>query len=212
MGDITLIAVLGIIWFFIFIFFRHLRKEMIFTSLFPSLLLPGLSLGNISSFPLEEMLFIWFLGGLSATIFHALIGIDYQKYKSSSESSSWFLSFLGFLITFSWLTVGIIAILEWSTITALIISSLIISLYIWIKRSNLFLDSLISGALMATLVLFSSTISYSISGAESNFSFIESTQTLFGIPLDLLAFSALIGLFLGPLYEYTRKLPLKHGQ
>lgn len=212
MGDIILITILGLIWIFIFAVFKTLRTEIIFSSLFGSLLIPGLSLATSPIFPLKEIIFIFFLSGLSATIFHAIIGISYDNYKINRNNDTWFLSFLGFIIAFSWLTVGSIAILELSATTSMLISGLLISLYIWIKKKNLLLDSLISGALMSTLVFFSSFISYTISGQNSTFTFVETSRSILGIPEELIVLSLILGLFIGPLYEFTRKIPLKHGK
>ena len=84
-----------------------------------------------------------------------------------------------------------------------------ISIYIISHRNNLLIDSILSGVLTAMIVFLIVSLAGIFSQAPIDISFINVETYFAGVPVELLLWSLALGIVLGPLYEYTRRIELK---
>lgn len=148
------------------------------------------------------------LSGIAGVIYHTFFGKHYhllpQLHHKRKELDSlaqwWFVRLFFMFLSFIWLTIFFVFAFSWSTITALFLSAVIISIYLISHRHDLLVDCLASGILTGLLVFTVSTLS----GLFIN----QSADLTFSSPNGLIFFAVSLGLILGPLYEYIRRIKL----
>ena len=218
---------LSFCWLAVFYFAPSLRREMIVLGVFAVFLMPFVfALNQLDSPELTErflqiqfvdLLFSFVLAGLAGTLYHVLFGKHYHKLprierKKFTEGSLTQLWLMRLFITFLLLIWGVIFLHLLFGVRlplAFLLASITLSVYMLSHRHDLLSDALWSSFLTAFTVYLSASLVSIFT--ETNFSVapISSDAAVFGVPLDLLLWSAAAGLALGPLYEYIRTLELK---
>ncbi|MFH1712333.1 MAG: hypothetical protein ABH846_03825 [Patescibacteria group bacterium] len=223
-----IILILMLIWTVIFISRPDLRREMVTLGVLAIFLLPlALTVGsqtqldiqnNFSQLSLTDMFFAFLLAGIAGVIFHALFGKHYHKLPKPKKTKNkqpdtvahfWVLRlFLAFLF-FVWGVVLLGYIFDLSLPEAVILASIMVAIYIVSHRRDLLADALWSAALTMLIVFITASVASIF--AQTNFGItpIYSDASIFSVPLDLIIWSAALGLALGPLYEYIRRMQLK---
>jgi|TARA_Y100000310_G_scaffold21744_1_gene20980 hypothetical protein len=208
-----------ILWLILFLYRKDIRKEMwvislifgfiaLFTEKIYSLdwWRPLTITGTIPG--IEDFLFGFAIGGVASVIYEILFNkrIKIKKVKKLREKRR-NLNFI-FLIFLFVITFGGLIVLDFNSFWASVISSIMYTIVIYIKRPDLIKNSLISGF----LVLVASIIGYYIlnlitPGFFEEFWLFENIgkNMILGIPLEEHVFYFLLGAFLGPLYEYWKE-------
>lgn len=211
-----LIADLGLllIWFALFLLRKDIRKEMlVMSTLFGiagifsqyiytidwwrPLTITGTRIG------IEDFLFGFWVGGISAIIYEELFKKKLSKRKFKK-------AFPAYLIILSLLSVGILFggsfyLLKLNSFYSSLIAFIFPTLFIWLKRNDLILDSLTTGLLLPIigLVWFWIPEYFTPGWVQGHWLF----QNLSGIiilkaPLEDLIWGFAAGAYIGPLYEF----------
>lgn len=204
--------ILSLAWALLFLHKPEVRREMLVLSILALILLPlSLTASSISEeiqvtlaeIQLVDLLFIFTCAGIGGVVFHEIFGKHYHrlpktKKKKTSEhtvlSQYWLLRLFFLLLTFVWTILLLSIFFGLTAPLATFIASVFVVVYIASHRHDLLVDSLMSGAITAFLVL--------IGGAVAG---------LFASPEglnNLILIAASLGLALGPAYEYIRRFEL----
>jgi len=220
------VLVLLVFWTIIALTKPLLRKEMITIGVLSLFLLPlSVTLkhaGNtdIASvmplFQCSDAVFTFSLSGIAASIFHVIFGKHYHKIpkltkgkdKDSAKTDLWFTRIFILFFAFVWSVIILEHFLQLSISTSLLVSSIFVTIYIISHRKDLLVDSLMSSALTTFIVIFASSISGIFIPTQNNSIFI-SDKIFLGIPIEFLVWAIALGLLIGPLYEFIRRLELK---
>ena len=216
-GDLILL----IIWLALFLRRKDTRKEMLIIGICFGLATiltyaayaedwwRPLTLTGESNFSVEDFLFGFFIGGISAVIYEHLFNKrikikNVKKLKDKKRNISLliilFLMAAIFLVSFFILGNNSLK----STIAAFVIPTLII----YKKRPDLIKNSLVSGVLILALSIVGYNILNLITpGFFDQFWLFENIgrKIFLGIPLEEYVFYLLLGMFVGPLYEYWKE-------
>lgn len=214
--------ILALTWILIFLTKPELRREILLISVLGVVLLPiwittQISSGfriidDFSSVQLLDLLFLFSISGISATIYHAFFGKHYHNMpKISSKKNKdaiaqlWatrlFLSFIFFV----WITILLATFFHLSIAYSILLSAIMIVIYIISHRQDLLGDSIWSAILTAIIVLLASNLGSIFTHTTPVIPFIDSGAFINGVSVDLLCWSLALGLILGPLYEFTRR-------
>ncbi|RMD51710.1 hypothetical protein D6827_01620, partial [Candidatus Parcubacteria bacterium] len=219
--EITTI-IFSFFWLSVFIIKPQLRKEMFATGILSLFILP-LSFSvqyNVpkdtlfSAINLIELWFTFTFTSLSAVIFHLFFGKHYhrpwrEKLKKQHTNGLWLLKIFTLVTIFIWLTILFNAFLDIPGVFAILISAIVITAYIISHRHDLLADAIFSSLIMGFIV-FSVTIFASLFSAPPiKISFVNTAGYFAGIPIELIIWSLALGLLMGPIYEYSRRLKLK---
>lgn len=209
-----------VVWLGLFIWRKNIRKEMIImSSIFAfagpmadilytqdwwkPLTLTGTRIG------VESFLVGFMIGGISSVIYEEIFKkrLKIRKFsKIKKERAN--LRFLFILIISALLFFGSFYLLQFSSLTATIISLFIPTIFIWIKRKDLILDSLVTGLLLVVVASLVYTIlEFLTPGWIQSFWYFKDIPSvvLFNLPLNDIIWYFLAGLFIGPLYEYWQE-------
>ena len=226
-GLITVI--LGLVWAIIFSLNPKLRKEQLILGVLSAFLLPlifiirlfdpttlSLDFSELSSIDIG---FAFFLSGIAGTIFHATFGRHYHhlpfqtKHPSNVSNTkitqTWLVRFLLLSLLFWWTMVFLTVGLEVPTPYAITINTLIFMIYFFSYQHDLLVDSLWSGFLTTFIVLLAGIIATATIGSELSLSMVQSRDSAFGVPFDMLLWAIACGVALGPIYEFIRKIKIK---
>lgn len=208
-----------LIWVFIFIRRKDLRREIIFISLLASIFnvlssylwwtkdwwRPPTITGTVVG--VEDMLLGFFCGGIMSVIYDLIFNKKYSKraLKHRPLNAYIFLIFSTSLMAWLFYRVGLTSF--WSSTISMILF-VIFMIYI---RKDLFFNALVSGtAMMAISILF-----YIIIITLSN-TWIDSTYLpslsgfrIWNVPVEEFVFWFLAGMWIGPFYEYSLGKKLK---
>jgi len=209
-----------IIWGFIFLKRKDLRKELIFISSIWGIL--ALLIDPIyyldwwhaetiikTNIRIESFLCAFASAGIGAVIY-SYIFKKRTKIKKSSEKKenqkNW--KFFYFMLLFLILFFGSFFILDLNSVYSTIISSIIMILILWVKRTDLIINSLVSGIIFATIALLPYFLIELVSPGWVQASW--KMENLSGImiintPLEDTIWWFLWGLLLGPSYEYWKE-------
>ncbi|PIX62287.1 hypothetical protein CO057_00635 [Candidatus Uhrbacteria bacterium CG_4_9_14_0_2_um_filter_41_50] len=221
---VTLILIL--VWALIFATKQELRKEMIILGVLSLFLLPlAFTIQTsdereiqhlFSSLSIMDLIFSFGISGIAGVIFHVFFGKHYhlmpiiKSAKKENELATWWVLRLFFsILFFVWITLFLALGFDLSSASAMLISAIMISIYIISHRNNLLIDSILSGVLTAMIVFLIVSLAGIFSQAPIDISFINVETYFAGVPVELLLWSLALGIVLGPLYEYTRRIELK---
>jgi hypothetical protein len=212
-----------IIWLFLFLRRKDLRKEMILLSLASAIFGPLTELiyfrdwwnpititGSVLS--IEPILFGFCIGGIAAVIYEEVFGkklykdsknlIDFKKGKKI-----FILELFGVFLLF-----GLFFIFHLNSLLSTIIAFGAVTIIILYHRRDLFIPSILSGILICIIA----SIVYSILNIITpnwieHFLLFNNTPRIIvgGIPIDDLIWYFGVGMMLGPLYEYYKVVKLK---
>ena len=208
-----------IIWFFIFIFVKRIRKEMFFSSLFTlplgltePLFVPEYwnppSLFNLASrtgFDIESLIFTFSIGGIAAIIYEIFFKIKHKKISSNARKKHKFhlLALLSTPIIFLLLYI----FTRLNPIYSAIIAIFIGGIATLICRPDLKNKAIFSGFLFLFFYfLLFSLINLISQDWVKNVWNLESISgiLLLGIPIEELFFAFGVGLMWSNIYEHVR--------
>src|SRR3989344_1124122 len=221
------VIILGFFWILLYFKNKNLRREMIFGGiLYSSVIIPlvlltkflsnfikiswiwipdyynpkelfdlGLKIGG----GIEDILFIFFAGGIITIFYEAL----YKREPTKSHIKGHLLSIIGFIISYLIIAVSF----NFDIIYNLVISSLVGFIIIIIQRKDLIKHSL-KGAVAFTIFYFLFMVFYSVLFPNS----VNTYWTLknisgilvFNVPIEEFLYSISFGLMWAPMYEYVK--------
>lgn len=212
--------VLFVIWLILYLWRKDTRKEMILTSIFFGFmgLIVEATYGKDWWYPLtitntlpgpESFLFGFFIAGIGAVIycivFNKKVQIKKVSKKQNKKRNLHFAEFLSLGIIIFFLTVYLTPLNSfYSSIPAFLIPLLII----WIKRKDLIMNSILSGILLMLISFFAYIIPELINpGWIASAWTMENLSSILilKIPIEDLLWFFLVGLGIGPLYEYWQE-------
>lgn len=214
--------ILALTWILIFLAKPDVRREILLISVLGVALLPiwlttQISTGfdmveDFSSIRILDLLFLFSVSGISATIYHVFFGKHYEnmpKIKSAKNDDAvaqWWATrlFLSFLF-FIWVTILLTAFFNIPIAYSILISAIMLVIYMISHRQDLLTDSIFSAILTAFIVLLASNLGSLFTHTTPVIPFIDSGNLVYGVSADLLCWSLALGLILGPLYEFTRR-------
>lgn len=222
--DQILTLILFCLWLLAFIFKPELRKEMLVLSVFSIFILPVTFILNpptasqtykvLAELNLTSLVFLISTTGLAGVVFHLFTGKNYHnlpKIKASAPKNTshyWLIQVFLILLFLTWGTTLLIFFFHISVAGAFLIATATLTTYIFSHRQDLLLDALWSGILMAIIVFIISVVTSVFVEADSTIIYSPHLHSFFGVPSTLLVWSLAVGLGLGPIYEYVRRLEL----
>lgn len=213
-GDLILLCV----WFILYFVRRDTRQEMVVISCIFGI--AGLTSGLVyildwwrpptitgTVIGLEDFILGFVLGGIASVIYvevfrkRLLIKIRTNKQSLKGNKNFGFLIFLSIILFF-----GSYFILSYSSFIASIIALLIPTVIIWIKRKDLIIDSLTSGLLVSLVGMLFFVTEWINPGWVVSHWYLEnlSGERFLSIPIEDLIWAFLVGMYIGPLYEYWK--------
>ena len=222
------LATLSLLWILFYIARPETRREMTILSVLALFLLPlTFTLGGADPQEVREgfgavrasdLLFLFTAAGVSSVLFHAFFGKHYHALpktkraslsKKDSHANMWILRLTLTLLFLSWGTLLIHILFSLALAPSLVLASIMLAIYIASHRHDLLMDAVWSGLLTAFTVGLAASVAASLAPDSLTFPFTREAYLLGGISIDLLLWSFAIGITLGPLYEYSRRLTLK---
>ncbi len=223
----VLVVPFAVAWVLIFIFSKNTRKEQLIMSI---LLIPVGPIseliyfqdywtpGSIFSFSIgpvliliEDILFLFFIGGIGGVIYEALVGRRARKIKKSPH----YLISVPIVIA----VVVIVSLGLWflgvNSIFSTSLGFIAGALLVVSQRKDLFINSLLSGLGVMAIMFVSYFILFSfVTNSEEILQqgwLIYGTRLdmrILGLPLTEMFWGFSWGLLVGPIYEFARKLQL----
>ena len=212
-----------LVWLFLFIRRKDLRKEMFFVSVFIGILSvltsyfwwtrdwwrPETITNTVVGF--EDLVMGFTSGGIMSIIYNFLLDKSYGKEIKFKPPSAILL--LLFMASFTFLFIFVVGLTSfWSSFISLILTVIIIDYY----RRDLMLDSLVSGLSMMLISILFYLVIILISHTWVDKTYLSrlSGLRLFTIPIEEFIFWFLAGMWVGPLYEYAfrKKLVTKKAR
>lgn len=212
------------IWFALFIWRKDNRQEMLIMSLIFSVAGPLANIVyvidwwspmTITETPVgvECVLAGFMIGGIASVlygnIFRKKLKIrEVSEKKEEKRDSTLFFILLSVAIIF----LGSFYILNLNSLYATILCLLLPTIFIWIKRKDLILNSFLSGILLVIVAMVVYGVLDLITpGWVSAFWFFENVPDLIilNLPIDDIIWYFLAGMFIGPLYEFWKEAKLK---
>ncbi|MDD4563652.1 MAG: lycopene cyclase domain-containing protein [Candidatus Nanoarchaeia archaeon] len=215
-GDLTLL----IVWFILFYFRKNVRKEMLIISLligigglfaetiytidwWQPLTITGTLIG------IEDFLFGFAIGGIGSSIYEVIfkktVKIKKINQKKRFNQNKNILLFGASIVVLLFIT---FFLMKLNSFYSSIISLGIPIIYMNVKRKDLILNSILSGFfLMLTSFLAFITVELITPGWINSAWFLENLSGIIILtaPLEDLIWSFLMGMFIGPLYEFWKE-------
>ncbi|MDD2445054.1 MAG: lycopene cyclase domain-containing protein [Candidatus Nanoarchaeia archaeon] len=215
-GDLTLL----IVWFILFYFRKNVRKEMLIISLligigglfaetiytidwWQPLTITGTLIG------IEDFLFGFAIGGIGSSIYEVIfkktVKIKKINQKKRFNQNKNILLFGASIVVLLFIT---FFLMKLNSFYSSIISLGIPIIYMNVKRKDLILNSILSGFfLMLTSFLAFITVELITPGWINSAWFLENLSGIIILtaPLEDLIWFFLMGMFIGPLYEFWKE-------
>ena len=215
-GDLTLL----IVWFILFYFRKNVRKEMLIISLligigglfaetiytidwWQPLTITGTLIG------IEDFLFGFAIGGIGSSIYEVIfkktVKIKKINQKKRFNQNKNILLFGASIVVLLFIT---FFLMKLNSFYSSIISLGIPIIYMNVKRKDLILNSILSGFfLMLTSFLAFITVELITLGWINSAWFLENLSGIIILtaPLEDLIWFFLMGMFIGPLYEFWKE-------
>lgn len=204
-------VLLGIVWLYFFLRAKSTRMEMLTIGIVAVLFTPlFLFLGaqqTLGTIGFADIVFSFFVAGISAVIFQAVFGKHYRvrhplRLFIKKPTNRWFLQLLLIATLWAWLSIFFLLLLKTDALQSVIASGLLIGSYVIASRKDLFWDAIWSAILMMIVFFLLYTIAFlrGLPGTEGPY--------LLAIPNIALLWAGMMGFVLGPLYEYVRGMKL----
>jgi hypothetical protein len=212
-----------VIWTFLFIFRKNLRREMLTMSIlfgiagalvervylhdwwFPATI-TGTRIG------LEDFLFGFVIGGISASIYEFIFRKRLRKKAlDSQESKKKRLAFAALGLFFIAMFAGCFFLLSLNTLQASIIAFVSATAIVYFARRDLIIPSLVTGGVMVILACIVYSLTELITpGWVQAFWYFKNIPNIviFAVPIDDFIWYFLAGAFIAPLYEYWQEARL----
>ena len=218
--------ILALTWILIFIYKEELRTEMLVISIFSIFLLPiwiatqavgqGAVQELFSSLSFLDLIFLFSVSGIAATIFHVFFGKHYsnmpkprKKKDQDMVAHIWLLAIFFGMLLFVWTTILLTVAFDLLTPVALLIAAIIVAVYIISHRHDLLGDAIWSAIFTAFIVFIASTLGAAFTQTTPAIPFIQTNEFVNGVSVDLIYWALALGLVLGPMYEFIRRKLLK---
>jgi hypothetical protein len=212
--------VFSIIWLLLFLWRKNTRKEMLTVSIIFALPGPIANLIYIQDWwkpltitktpiGLEGLIVGFMIGGIASVIYEDFFKkrVKLRKVSKAKEHKR-NLNLFYLLSSLAIIFFGSFYLLKFNSLIATILTLVIPTGYIWIKRPDLIKDSLITGILLVLVASIVYTIlEFLTPGWITAFWYFQNTPDiiLFNLPLDDIIWYFLAGLFIGPLYEFWQE-------
>jgi hypothetical protein len=206
-----------IFWIVLFIWRKDTRKEMLVISFIfgiAGLLVEPVYINDWwkpftitnTAIGIEDFLFGFVIGGIAAVIYEIIFRkkIKTRRFFRKSESER-NLNFLFLALLLAGLFFGSFYILKLNTFYSSIITFAISISAIWLKRKDLILDSLVTGALLIALsfLVYTLTNFVTLDWVRAFWYFKNVPDIIFlNVPIDDIIWYFLAGALIGPLYEF----------
>lgn len=217
-----------LIWIGVLIFSKNTRREQLIMSLVGFLISPAILLvtaqdyraayeETVRGLSIETILFITVIFGLSAVIYQALLCKQTEKLRKKkikiTHPLQWVAHIIIILGIWGFITSLLMLAFSLVSIQAFIISGLLIGTYIIADRKDLLFNALLSGLIIAILIFLIEQIFFVYLYPETA-SALWQIDNLSGfflgvVPIEVIAWAAVAGFSIGPLYEYVRDFKLK---
>lgn len=217
-------GLLVVLWIALFVHERELRLEMLVLGILGLFLLPlsftvlqgtDVSYG-FSQLTVADLLFTYVIASLAGVLFHAVLGKHYhllptKKHREPTESLAqwWLIRLLFALLFFVWMTLLLALAFEVSLAGSVFLAAVMLSIYLVSHRHDLLYDAIVSALLTGFIVFLAGELAAVFTGLPIAISVVESSGSIGSVPNDLIIWSLGVGLILGPLYEYIRRLQLR---
>lgn len=206
-----------IFWIILFFWRKDTRKPMLFFSFLfgiGGLLVepiythdwwkPITITGTLVGF--EDFLFGFVIGGIATVLYEDIFKKKVKiRKKSLKIEEKETINFVLLIITFAGLFFGSFFILNLNTLYSSLISFIFGIAFIFYKRKDLIIDSLVSGILLLVLsFIVYSTLNLITPGWVDEFWYFRNVPYIIflGVPIDDIIWYFLAGAFIAPLYEY----------
>ncbi len=220
---------LFVVWLALMLFSNSTRREQVIMSIVGLIVAPGILLMVANDYRaalssgsiwigIEDLIFTFSLFGISAVIYHAILGkhahkLKGQRIKIGHPVMHWLVHLVLVLGIWAFIALLFIDVFEMASIRALILGGLIVGIYIIADRQDLLFNALVTGLVMAMLVFISEQIFFVrlYPDAVAGFWQFSAIRTFMvsGIPLEEILWAAVVGFTIGPMYEYLRKYELR---
>jgi hypothetical protein len=212
-----------VIWIILFLWRKDTRKELLIISFIfgiAGLLVEPVYINDWwkpftitnTSIGIEDFLFGFTIGGIAAVIYEIIFRkrIKIRKFFKffKKDESRKNLNFLLIGLLFAGLFFGSFYILKLNTFYSSIIAFTISIAIIWIKRRDLIIDSLLTGILLTALSFLVYTLADFITPDWVRvFWYFKNVPNIIflNVPIDDIIWYFLIGMFIGPLYEFWQE-------
>ena len=213
---------LALLWLGLFVYEKPLRKEMLALSMLGIFLLPT-SFGILASENVAygfshlrfiDLLFTFTIAGIAGVIYHIVLGKHYHFLPSKKEkkheelAARWIINLLFAFVFFLWVTLLLNLIFSISLAAAVFLSAVMLVIYLVSHRHDLLYDALASAVLTGLIVFLVAELAAFFTSQPFSGDIISTSTTVGSVPLDLILWSVGIGLLLGPIYEYIRRIEL----
>lgn len=210
------------VWSLLFFFGKKTRGEQIIMSIVGVVLTPAIIM--VSSFDyrgggwldgfigLEDLLFAFSLTGVAAVIYEILVGrrlVPLRRKRLGGEHPlHWLATLIIILASWAGIFMALLILFPTNSVNAFAVSGLIIFTYIIADRHDLLLDAILSGIyVMALVFVLEQIFFFHLYPTSANQ--LWQTGHLSGlflnqIPLEELLWLMVVGLTIGPIYEYIR--------
>lgn len=221
-------AALGLFWLAIFLWQKELRREMLALGLFMIFLLPlAFTVGTVNpailnyrfaQLSLTDVFFSFFIAGIAAAVFHATFGKHYHKLpkpklrlrkKEEHLAQFWMMRLFLAILIFTWGIVLLAILFQLDVTESVLLVASGFLIYLISHRRDLLADALWSALLTAMITFVAASLASVFSTTSFEITPVYSAAFVGGVPVDLLVWSSALGLALGPLYEYIRRLELR---
>jgi len=199
-----------VIWIFLFLKRKDLRKEMLLMSILVGFLGPFSEIWymdywrpeyTFSVLPaFEDYLFAFFIGGISAVIYGAFFG---KKLVKSKGAPDWLIALLIIIVISTLIFLN--NFLKINSIYASFISFLIVTAVIWWNRRDLIRNSILSGLFLAAIsFIFYSVFLLFYPGVIEKWWLLNNISgvIILGMPIEEPIWFFFWGMMCGPLYEF----------
>lgn len=208
--------ILFIVWIFLFIWRKDIRKRMLFFSAIFSI--TALILEpfyrdwwtplKVTSLIIEDILFGFLLGGIAEVIYEVIYKkrVKVKKIKNAKKKRNInFLLLSGLVVSLFFASYYLLGLNSfYSSIIALFIPTLVI----WINRKDLVIDSIVTGFLLL-IITFSAYFLLNLitPGWVEKFWLFQNIPKvmIFHVPLEDVIWYFFVGMLFGPLYEYWKE-------
>jgi len=220
--------VLFFIWSLFFFFGKSTRREQIIMSLAGLILTPAILMvaavdyraGGILAngfIGIEDLIFAFSMTGVAAVAYEILIGRRLVPFRRKHFGGRHPLNWLATLIIIigAWALISLTALFLFpiNSSYAFMVGGLLIITYIIADRHDLLLDAIFSGLFLALLVFGLEQVFFVQLFPETAASFWQSERLsgflLGGLPIEELIWIAIVGLSVGPAYEFVKHYKVK---
>jgi uncharacterized membrane protein len=219
---------LFVVWLALLLFVSETRREQVIMSVVGLVLAPGALLIASSDYRgalleqrttvgIEDLIFAFSLFGIASVIYQYLLGRHVHKLRGTKyeirHAGHW-IAHLILALSLWFLTALLLTnFLSLNPIHAILCSGLLIGAHIIADRHDLTMNALLSGLFTAALVFFTEQIfflRFFHIGFDAFWDFKTISGFIIGgVPVEEIAWAAVVGFAIGPMYEWLKRNELR---